>query len=401
MAKKTTQPTMDASQNSLEKKQANPQQPQESGGGWPALWQRLQQKNLRSTLQWIAIGSVTLLLVAVVIWVMGAFYIKGERVSFEEFTPAAEATATLPVEIPAYGGAFESLLGIGREASLDTFIPDRPRFQVIQYTVEQGDTVFGIAERFSLSPSTIFWGNFNVLFDDPHSLSPGQVLNILPENGTYYEWNAGDGLNGVAEFYGVDVNTIINWPGNNLVAEELGDLSNPNLSPGTWLFIPGGSRELISWTGARITREEPTAAKVFGEGYCGTVTDGFVGTGNFIWPTVQHFRSGYDWSPETNHFGLDLGGALGQPLYAMDNGVIVYAGWNDRGYGYMVVIDHVNWQTLYAHMNAIYVACGASVAQGDIIGEMGTTGKSTGPHLHLEMWYKSTRVNPWDYLPPP
>ncbi len=401
MVKKSTQPSPDAQEERTEKKQEISRDLQEKAKGWPALWNRIQQKGFASMVIWIVTGSVTLLLVTIVIWVMGSFYIKGERVSFEEPTPAAEATATLPAQIPAYGGAFESLPGIGREAVLDTFIPDRPRFQVVQYIVQQGDTVFGIAERFNLSPSTIFWGNFNVLFDDPHSLSPGQVLTILPENGTYYEWNAGDGLNGVAEFYSVDVETIINWPGNNLTAEELGDLSNPSIPPGTWLFIPGGTRELISWTGARITRDEPTAAKVFGEGYCGTVTDGFVGTGSFIWPTVQHYLSGYDWSPETNHYAIDIGGSIGQPLYAMDNGVIVYAGWNDRGYGNMVVIDHVNWQTLYAHMNAIYVTCGASVAQGDIIGELGTTGRSSGPHLHLEMWYQSTRVNPWDYLPSP
>lgn len=401
MAKKPMPPVKDVLEEINSNNQKNSTDTEQPGKRWKSAWKKINQKGLSSLVLWGGTGLLTLVLVLIVIWVMGSFYIKGERVSFEEPTAQAEATATLPVQIPAYGGTYTSILGIGRDAELDTFIPDRPRFQVIQYTVQQGDTVFGIAERYNLSPSTIFWGNFNVLFDDPHSLSPGQVLNILPENGTYYEWNAGDGLNGVADFYGVDVKVIIDWPGNNLVEEELGDLTDPNIAPGTWLFIPGGTRELISWTGARITRDEPTAAKVFGDGYCGTVSDGFVGSGTFIWPTVQHFRSGYDWSPETNHFGLDIGGAVGQPLYAMDNGVIVYAGWNSRGYGLMVVIDHVDWQTLYAHMDQIYVTCGSSVTKGDTIGTMGITGNTSGPHLHLEMWYKSTRVNPWDYLPAP
>ncbi len=89
--------------------------------------------------------------------------------------------------------------------------PVKPRTEIIIYTVQKGDTVFGIAEKFNLSPETILWGNTYVLGDDPHRLSPGQELNILPVDGTYYEWHAGDGLNGVAQAFGVTPETIINW----------------------------------------------------------------------------------------------------------------------------------------------------------------------------------------------
>ena len=80
--------------------------------------------------------------------------------------------------------------------------------------------------------------------------------------------------------------------------------------------------------------------------------------------------------------------------------VVVYAGWNNWGYGNMVVINHGNgWQTLYAHLSAIYVSCGQSVWQTNIIGAIGTTGNSSGPHLHFEMMYNGAKVNPHNYLP--
>ena len=89
---------------------------------------------------------------------------------------------------------------------------------VVKYTVQEGDTLFGIAEKFGLKPETILWGNYYVLLDDPHALKPGQELNILPVNGTYHEWQQGEGLNGVAKYYGVTPEDIINYPANNLDA---------------------------------------------------------------------------------------------------------------------------------------------------------------------------------------
>jgi murein DD-endopeptidase MepM/ murein hydrolase activator NlpD len=80
--------------------------------------------------------------------------------------------------------------------------------------------------------------------------------------------------------------------------------------------------------------------------------------------------------------------------------VIVYAGWNDYGYGEMIVIDHgFGWQTLYAHLNQVNVSCGQEVLKGEVIGLMGSTGRSTGPHLHFEMRSDEYgRVNPWNFL---
>jgi len=79
---------------------------------------------------------------------------------------------------------------------------------------------------------------------------------------------------------------------------------------------------------------------------------------------------------------------------------VVYAGWVTGGYGNMVMIDHGNgYQTLYAHLNSINTACGSSVYQGTIIGQAGSTGNSTGPHLHFEIRYMGGFINPWQVLP--
>jgi murein DD-endopeptidase MepM/ murein hydrolase activator NlpD len=120
----------------------------------------------------------------------------------------------------------------------------------------------------------------------------------------------------------------------------------------------------------------------------------------FLWPSTERYLSGFDYSPETNHYGIDIAGRLGNPIFAADHGVVVYAGWNEYGYGEMIVIDHgAGWQTLYAHLSQVNVACGQEVYQGDTIGLMGSTGKSTGPHLHFEMRSDDYgRVNPWDFL---
>jgi hypothetical protein len=333
---------------------------------------------------------------------MGRFYLGGTIDSPSSSVQAAsQPTESAPVNLPDFQ-PLALVHGVSREADLHTILPARPRFDVVSYTVEQGDTIFGIAEKFNLKPSTLLWGNYMTLQDNPHFLKPGMELNILPQDGTYYQWTAADGLNGVAKYFKVAPEEIIDWPGNRLDAATLGDYSKPNIPPGTMLFIPGGTREFITWSAPRITRSDPAVAKVLGPGYCGTIGDGAVGTGTFIWPAPQHHVSGYNYSPETNHSAIDIGGYVGEAIFASDNGVVVYSGWNDHGYGYMIVIDHGGWQTLYAHLSAINAICGQSVFQGDVIGALGNTGNSSGPHLHFEMRSDEYgKVDPNQFLPPP
>ena len=221
-------------------------------------------------------------------------------------------------------------------------------------------------------------------------------------DGVVYEWHQGDGLNGVAEFYKVSPDVIIDWPGNHLTRESVGDYATANIEPGTELFIPGGEGNVVTWNMPRITRENPAEAKTLGPGYCGTLYDGVVGTSTFVWPSATTYISGYHFDTGINHFGIDIGGAIGVGIYAADNGVIVYAGLNNNGYGNLIVIDHGNgWQTYYAHLDVVQVACGQSVYQGSQIGLMGSTGNSSGPHLHFEMRSDTLgKVDPLNFVSP-
>lgn len=352
---------------------------------------------------------LSIVLILVVAWAMHRFYVyvqvnpveleSGGVLAAE--IPTATATPSPPDLPPLPNSAEFSYRGITRLALLHTTIPTRQRLGVDLYTVQPGDTVFDIAEKFGLRPETILWGNYHILADDPHRLKPGQDLNILPVDGTHYQWQAGDGLNGVASFYGVQPEEIINWPSNGLSLETVGDYANPKIEPGTWLVIPGGRREFVTWSAPRITRSDPGVAKVLGPGNCGAVLDGPVGIGAFVWPANNHFISGYDYSPATNHYGIDIDGDMSDPIYAADNGVVVYAGWNNWGYGNMIVIDHgTGWQSLYAHLSALNVDCGSYAYQGNVIGYFGSTGNSSGPHLHFELMHDQYgKVNPWNFLP--
>ena len=282
---------------------------------------------------------------------------------------------------------------ITRTINIRTHIPSRPRQEVITYTVRSGDTLFGISEKYGISPETILWSN-SILKDDPHLLRPDQELLISPVTGVVRIVYEGDTVEGLASVYRADTDDIIDWPGNHL------DPDNPDLIEGDVIVVPGGERDFVQWTVPRIARAKrnplPTGA---GPGACtGGYQGGAVGSGSFIWPASNRYLSGYNYSGY--HPAIDIAAGLGAPIYASDSGVVVFAGWSNWGYGYMVVVDHGNgWQTLYSHLSQWNVNCGQSVYQGTVLGLSGSTGNSTGPHLHFEINYQGTRVNPWNYLP--
>lgn len=291
---------------------------------------------------------------------------------------------------------FES---IPRLANPNTVIPNRERVDVLIYEVEQGDNVFAIAEKFGLRPETILWGNYIALNEDPRYLSPGAQLNILPVDGVYRQYNYGESLRDIAESLNTTVEAILEWPGNGLDPYET-DPENPQIPDGSWLIVPGGSREVRDWGPPIVTRSDPTVAAYYGAGSCGAITEGPVGNGFFIWPTTQTALSGFDWNPPL-HNGIDIGGVEGNAIYAADSGVVVYAGPSDYGFGLLVVVDHGSGlQTAYAHLSRIIVSCGQGVSQGSVIGGLGNTGNSTGPHLHFEVTINGAKVNPWNYVSP-
>ncbi len=368
------------------------------------IWDRIVHLGFAEIVLRIGAGLASIALILMVVWVMDTFYLKGEVKSPQTSAVNAAAPTSIPVIKPPM---FEppdpvaNTRGILRTIQLHTTLPSRPRFEMTTYTVQKGDTIYDIAVRFDLNPSSLMWSNPTKI-PDAKLIRPGQELDIPPVDGVVYEWHEGDGLNGVSEFFKVTPEDIINWPGNKLTLEGVGDLTNPNIEPGTMIFVPGGKGQFINWTIPNITRSNPAAAKTVGPGYCGTVYDGAVGSETFIWPAATTYISGYTYDPDINHLAIDIGGSVGVGIYAADHGVVVYAGWNDFGYGYLIVIDHgTGWQTYYAHLSSLNVGCGQSVTQGDLIGLMGSTGNSTGPHLHFEMRSDLYgKVNPLNFVSP-
>lgn len=258
-----------------------------------------------------------------------------------------------------------------------TDITPKPRDSIITYAVQDKDTISEIAERFNLNTNTILWAN-NIGPRD--FIRPGQELVILPVSGVTHTIARGDTLNAIAARYRAKAEDI-------LEINKLGNASE--LVVGAKIVIPDGIPP---------APPRPAATPSSGLADLGSIfKPAPAAAGTFNWPTTarrvtQYFRG---W----RHTGIDIGNKTGQPVYAADDGVVTASGWNSGGYGYYVVIDHGNGiQTLYAHNSKLSVARGDRVAKGDVIAAIGSTGRSTGPHVHFEVRVNGNRVNPLDYL---
>lgn len=310
--------------------------------------------------------------------------------------PALKPTATADpaVALPVFNTTRETV-SVSRKTLLHTIIPNRPRLDIKTYEVTMGDSLFEIAGKFSVKPETVLWANYDLLTDNPDMISLGMELKIPPVDGVYYEWQEGDTVEGVAGQFDAKPEDILAWTPNEI------DLTNPVLEPGSWVMVPGGHREFRQWVIPVIPRGRAgVSASVYGAGACEGGYDGAYGTGGFVWPAGNHYLSGNDyWS---GHLGIDIAAGEGAPIYAADAGVVVFSGWATGGYGYMIMIDHGNgYQTLYAHLSNTAASCGRSVGQGGLIGYSGSTGNSTGAHLHFEVRYEGGFVSPWYVLPAP
>ncbi len=253
-----------------------------------------------------------------------------------------------------------------------TIIPERGRQGVMVYVVQAGDNVSKIAAKFGLRPETILWSNPE-LETWPDYIVIGQELFLPPLDGAYHEVKAGETLDSIAKRYSVDPLVIIE--------SELNVLTEPyNLQVGQRLMIPGGTRPLVPRY-VQATAPPPANAPQ--------------GTGNFMWPTSGYVSQGY-W---LGHQAIDIAGATGTPIYAADAGYVAATGWMG-GYGNYIIIGHGNgFETLYAHLSEIRVVAGQGVQRGALIGLMGSTGRSTGPHLHFEVRQGGVKRNPVGFLP--
>ncbi len=377
----------------------------EQSGMFSRWMQSLLQMGLGEFLLRAATNIFSIMAIAIVVW-LAQMYFRQPAARAQANGGPPQGPTTMPAE-PSLGSSLPldlSSVGILRQADIHTNVPARPREDITTYTVQKGDTVSGIADKYGLQPKTIFAANYELLQDNPENLQPGQELKILPVDGVYWEWLGGIPFGQWAAYFKVKPEDIINYPANHLDPGAVGDPANANIKTNTFLIIPGGEYQYHTpgQVPLGITRTNPASAQVAGSGSCPPVTGGAVGYGTFVFPTDRHNLSGFDYSTKTNHLGIDLAAELGDNIYAADGGVVVYAGANSYGYGNMIMIDHgTGFQTLYAHLSQIFVGCGYNITQGETIGAAGASGHASGVHLHFEVRTASNVINPWDVLPAP
>ena len=255
-----------------------------------------------------------------------------------------------------------------------TIISEKPRDRIVEYEVKEGDTISAVAGEWGVSEQTILWEN-NLAEAD--TLRVGAKLRILPVSGIAHKVASGDTIYSIAKKYRASAQAIIDFPFND-IGDDFG------LASGQGLIVPDGAppEKLKPAPTQYLARENiPTPD---------------LGTAQFIWPASGGIAQYFAWY----HPGIDIDNLAGGPIYAADSGTVIVADWPDNyGYGNRIVVDHGNgFSTLYAHLSAIYVSSGQTVSKGDVIGLMGSTGRSSGTHLHLEIRRDGVALNPLSLL---
>ncbi|MCR4334402.1 MAG: M23 family metallopeptidase [Patescibacteria group bacterium] len=228
--------------------------------------------------------------------------------------------------------------------------------QISVYVVREGDSLSRIAQLFNVSVNTILWAN-----DLPtgSNIQPGQTLVILPVSGIKYAVKKGDTIESIAKKYKADVDDVLSYNG---------FAKNTQLEIGNELIIPDG--EIASVTKNVVSKKSKSSLPGYSGYYMRPITGGYRTQG----------IHGYN--------GVDLADSIGTPVFAAADGIVIISksgGWNGS-YGSYIVISHPNvTQTLYAHLSGNIVSVGDSVKKGQLIGLVGSTGRSTGPHVHFEI----------------
>lgn len=277
--------------------------------------------------------------------------------------------------------------------------PQAARTKTENYVVQENDTISTIAQRFGVNVGTILWNNG---LQEKQYIRPGDTLRIPPVSGILAKVGKGDTLSKIAQRYDGDAEEIANF--NNLSQTD-------NLQTGVELMVPGGKPPEIEQTRTQIIAQATSrkSSVVAPERF---TAEPVVAPSNIkrpadldskeqpktrlLWPTSGHVITQYfGWK----HIGLDIDGDYSSPLYAASDGVVETSGWSNAGYGLMVLIDHGNgMKTRYGHGSKLFVKKGDVVKRGQVIAMMGTTGHSTGTHLHFEVIINGKRVNPLGYI---
>lgn len=249
-----------------------------------------------------------------------------------------------------------------------TIVPtDRPRSDVLLYKVASGDTLSDLSNKFNVSIETIKWANS---MGDSDTLSPNQTLNIPPVTGIVYKVKSSDTLDSVAKAYAADKQTIVDFPFN-YIDDSL------SLKVGQTLFVPNGSIP------APVKKAPVFASR--------PVNKFVVGSGLLSWPVPAHISQYFSWY----HTGVDLANPYGTPIYAAASGTVVDAKKQNYSFGWYCIIDIGSGYTVaYAHMSDLACSMGQHIERGQYIGAIGTTGRATGPHLHMEVRLNGKGVDP-------
>lgn len=300
--------------------------------------------------------SLTVILVVGILSapILANAYPGGIPQTLADYTPSSEIGTSL--DLTEYG--------------IETQKSDRPRDQVVTYTVERGDTLASVGEKFGVSVDTIKWAN------DLRSekLAIGDQLKIPPVTGIVHKVREGETVYSIAKKYKTDAQKIVNFPFNDFT-----DLNTFALAAGQPLIVPDGV--------------QPEAAPIAPPKNLPPVIAG--GTGQFSWPTNGLITQ----YPVWYHNALDIANPSAPPVTAADSGTVVIVQYLQYGYGQHIVIDHGNgYKTLYGHLSEIYVTPGKAVSRGQVIGRMGSSGRSTGTHLHFEVRKNDVTQNPLPFL---
>jgi len=254
--------------------------------------------------------------------------------------------------------------------------------EIINHVVSEGETLSSIAQRYGLDVTTIIWENN---LTESATLKPETELRILPLDGVRHKVSRGETIYSIGKKYGLDdsqVQVIVDYPFNEFLNDETFELAT-----GQFIVVPDGvppSKPAPTTTAIRRTAVQTPDA--------GAVT----ATGSFVWPASGRITQGYRFY----HKAWDIANNSGGPILAADSGTVVGAGWLDGyGYGNRIMVDHGNgYVTLYAHLSVIQVSNGQRVNRGDVIGQMGSTGRSTGTHLHFEVRNGGVLLDPGGFL---
>lgn len=257
------------------------------------------------------------------------------------------------------------------QISLDTY-RSKVRDKVENYVAQDGDTVESISKKFGVSENTIYWAN-NINYK---KIKAGTTLKIPPVTGVVHTVSPGENIYSLAKKYKVSAQNIVNFPFNDFKDSSF------TLIAGSVIVVPDG-------VVVNDSEQRPDTYNF------AQVIAGVRGSSSFIWPTNGIITQ----YPTIYHMALDVANPSSPPVLASDAGTVIYSGCFSWGYGCHVIIDHGNgYKTLYGHLSRRDVEQGVTVSQGQQIGLMGSTGRSTGTHLHFEVRQDSTLLNPQSFL---